>query len=654
MRRKIIALSLTITLITIFVGAIFNNGHTNSSGAPNGFSGSPGDAGNTCAVSGCHSGITVGIKSNVFTSNIPSDGYVPGTTYTITATARSIPSRNTFGFQISPQTNAGVLVGTMIATNAGTKLTGAGKYLTHNSSGITGSNGVKSWSFNWVAPSTGSGSVTFYGVFNHANGNGGTSGDSIFKSTFIVNEKVQAPIVNIGGPSGIICNGSSKILDAGNPGSTYRWTKDNVQIATTRTVTATLAGKYKVVVTNTGGASASDSIQLSLAPPINLSLADRNLCVGNTITLDAGNVGSTYLWSTGATTQTITVSSPGIYSVKVTNTQGCDARDTLLVTSVPKPVVSLGANISVCAGTPVTLDAGNPGATYLWSTGATTQTIQVSTAGDYVVNVTQNTCSASDTVQVSFNSLPSVNLGNDLDICLSDTVVLDAGNIGSAYLWNTGETTQTIKVNAAGTYSVNVTNANACVSSDEIIVTNKALPNASFTNQGTLGLTVQFEAIQQVDQTYAWDFGDPNSASNSSALVNPIHEFSAKGTYIVTLTVTNVVTGCRNTVIDSIEVVSIGLNESNVLNSRNLKIAPNPFIGNTNITYILLEAAESVNLEVYDELGRKVATLINGIPQQAGKYKVNYQNEEIKSPGVYFIRLLVDGNSSIMKMIKAN
>ncbi len=583
MRRKIIALSLTITLITIFVGSIFNNGHTNSSGAPNGFSGSPGDAGNTCAISGCHSGIAVGIKSNVFTSNIPSDGYVPGTTYTITATARSIPSRNTFGFQISPQTNAGVLVGTMIATNAGTKLTGAGKYLTHNSSGITGSNGVKSWSFNWVAPSAGSGSVTFYGVFNHANGNGGTSGDSIFKSTFIVNEKVQAPIVNLGGPLGVICNGSSKVLDAGNPGSTYRWTKDNVQIATTRTVTATLAGKYKVVVTNTGGASASDSIQLSISPAINLNVADRNLCANDTITLDAGNVGTSYLWSTGATTQSINVSSPGLYTIRVVNAIGCEAIDTVTVTSVPSPLVNLGADIAICFGDTAILDAGNSGATYLWSTGATTQTINVTTAGAYIVSVT---------------------------------------------------------------------NANGCVTTDEINISNNALPNATYTYQAVGGLYIQFDAVQQMNHAYLWDFGDPNSPNNTSSSFNPVHEFTSNRTYNVKLRVTNEITGCINMFEDSVEVTSVGLNNAINSKSLNINVSPNPFIGNTNISYTLLEPAKSVTVEVFDELGRKVATLIEAIPQQAGKHKIKYMNDDKKnSSGTYIIHLIVDGKTSVVRIV---
>lgn len=583
MKRKIVALSLVITLISIFIGSIYNNGHSNSSGAPNGFTGSPGDAGNTCAVSGCHSGITVGIKSNVFTSNIPSDGYVPGTTYTITATVRSSPSRNTFGFQISPQTNSGTLVGTMISTSAGTKLTGAGKYLTHNSDGITGTNGVKSWSFNWVAPVAGTGNVTFYGAFNHANGNGGTSGDSIFKSTYIVSEKVQAPIVNLGGPTGIICNGSSKVLDAGNPGSTYRWTKDNIQIATTRTVTATQAGKYKVVVTNIGGASSSDSIQLSIAPAINLNIADRNLCANDTITLDAGNIGTSYFWSTGATTQSINVSTPGLYTIRVVNAIGCEAIDTVTVTSVPSPVVNLGADFAICVGDTATLDAGNNGATYLWSTGATTQTIKVTTAG---------------------------------------------------------------------AYTVSVTNANGCVSTDEININNNALPNATYTYQAVGGLYIQFDAVQQTSHAYLWNFGDPNSPNNTSSSFNPVHEFTSKGTYNVKLRVTNEITGCINMFEDSVEVNAVGLNNEINAKSLNINVSPNPFIGNTNISYTLLEPAKSVILEVFDELGRKVATLVNATPQQAGKHTIIYSDENKKhSSGIYFIHLIVDGKTSVFRMV---
>lgn len=197
MRKKLLILTFSITLISITVGSVYNNAHTNPTGSPNARTGSPGDGGNTCAISGCHTGFTVTTKQNVITSNIPAEGYTPGTKYTITATSNSIPSRNVFGFQISPQSTTGTLLGTVTITNAtATQVTGGGKYVTHKQAGITGSNGVKTWSFDWTAPAAGTGTVTFYGCFNNANGNGGTTGDSIIKSTLVVQENLSNGIAN--------------------------------------------------------------------------------------------------------------------------------------------------------------------------------------------------------------------------------------------------------------------------------------------------------------------------------------------------------------------------------------------------------------------------------------------------------------------------
>jgi hypothetical protein len=197
MRKKLLTLTFVVTFSTIFVGSVYNNAHTDPTGSPNARTGSPGDGGNTCAISGCHTGIAVGTKTNVLSSNVPAEGYTGGTKYTITATARSSSNRNTFGFQVSPQTQAGALVGTITITNStATQVTGGGKYVTHKQAGITGTNGVKTWSFDWTAPAAGTGDVTFYGAFNHANGNGGSTGDSIFKTTFVIKEKVVQGVSN--------------------------------------------------------------------------------------------------------------------------------------------------------------------------------------------------------------------------------------------------------------------------------------------------------------------------------------------------------------------------------------------------------------------------------------------------------------------------
>lgn len=153
---------------------------------PAGLTGSPGNNNQTCTA--CHSS-SVSTKTGWITSNIPASGYVPGTTYTITGTA-TYAGRNTFGFEISPQDIAGNILGTVINTSSQTAILATG-YIGQTSSGLSGS-GSKSWSFDWVAPSAGTGPVTFYGVFNCANGNGGDSGDIIYKSTLTVQEAASA------------------------------------------------------------------------------------------------------------------------------------------------------------------------------------------------------------------------------------------------------------------------------------------------------------------------------------------------------------------------------------------------------------------------------------------------------------------------------
>jgi gliding motility-associated-like protein len=131
------------------------------------------------------------------------------------------------------------------------------------------------------------------------------------------------------------------------------------------------------------------------------------LCPGNFITLDAQNPGATYLWSTGATTQTISVSAAGTYWVSVL-AGSCGRSDTMAVT-VAAPV-SLGPDVDMCDMTSITLDAGNAGASFSWSTGATTQTIEVSDPSTYWVTVSAGNCLLTDSINVTGNPGGSLNI----------------------------------------------------------------------------------------------------------------------------------------------------------------------------------------------------------------------------------------------------
>ena len=132
-----------------------------SSGSPGGKTGSPSD--NSDCTS-CHSVLATTSNLTAITSNIPSSGYVPGITYTITASLNPNSPKN--GFEVTCEEDAtGTKTGTFFITNTNTtKLVNSGSSVTHKSSGNT----LNTWSFDWEAPAQGTGSITFYGAFIEA------------------------------------------------------------------------------------------------------------------------------------------------------------------------------------------------------------------------------------------------------------------------------------------------------------------------------------------------------------------------------------------------------------------------------------------------------------------------------------------------------
>ena len=275
-------------------------------------------------------------------------------------------------------------------------------------------------------------------------------------------------------PSESVCEGTTVTLDAGAGYSSYSWSPGN---ETTRTISVTTGGTYRVTVTNANGCAGTDEVTITVNPnPTPEITTDPNeaVCEGTTVTLDAGVGYATYRWSPGnETTQTISVTTAGTYHVTVTNANGCAGTDEAVVTMHPNPAPSISANPgdTVCQGTTVTIDAGPGYTSYLWSPGGeTTQTIVVKTSGSYSVTVTDaNGCEATDeiTINVVPNPVPGIAATPSEMVCGDVTVTLDAGPGYAHYLWSPGgETTQTIEVVTSGLYSVKVTDTNGCEGSD--------------------------------------------------------------------------------------------------------------------------------------------------------------------------------------------
>lgn len=273
------------------------------------------------------------------------------------------------------------------------------------------------------------------------------------------------PVINLG-PDTAVCQGDTFTFDAGAGYPTYLWHSGSAL----QTFPSDTAGQFSVAVTDGEGCIGRDTVNLSIhpLPVVNLG-ADQLICQGQSTTFDAGPGFVGYSWSNGPTTQTITVSTSGTYHVTVTDANGCTNADTVILTVAPNPVTNLGPDQNICQGSMTLLNAGAGFSSYLWQNAANSQTFQVTTTGTYHVLVTDaNGCQDRDTVVVTVNPNPVVNLGNDTLLCPNESLVLDAGAGYTNYAWSNFQVTQTVTVFSSNTYSVTVTDANGCQGTDAI------------------------------------------------------------------------------------------------------------------------------------------------------------------------------------------
>ena len=242
----------------------------------------------------------------------------------------------------------------------------------------------------------------------------------------IVNDNLDVTVDDVE-----VCEGEEGTLlvdvNGGTSPYTYSWSGpvsgSTTIAAATYDIENLPAGDYDITVVDDKGCSATTSASVIANPNPTVSVDDEEICDGDDATLTAnpsgGTAGYTYEWSTGATTQSITVSpgSDADYSVTVTDSKGCTASTTATVTVNPNPSVSIDGDLEICDGEETTLEAiasgGTPGYTYEWSTGETSVSITVdpNTDTDYSVTITDSKgCTASTTETVIVNPNPSVSV----------------------------------------------------------------------------------------------------------------------------------------------------------------------------------------------------------------------------------------------------
>jgi gliding motility-associated-like protein len=318
-----------------------------------------------------------------------------------------------------------------------------------------------------------SGTPTATGTFNYTIPLTGGCGSVDAVGTITVNPSPNPVITG----DTIICQGQTANLTTGNF-SSYNWS--NGGQTQSISVSPTSNTSYSVSVTDANGCSATASINVTVNPlPIVNISGNTTICNGQSTTLTATGGGS-YQWSNGDNTSSITVTPtvPTSYTVVVTNNNGCIDSATVNVSVLQQPTAQISGNSSMCSGQSYTLTASG-GISYLWNTGDTTSTINVSTSVDtsFIVTVSNGACSSNDTLNVTVSSNPTADAGTDVTINQLQTATLTATG-GGTYLWtpSTGldcDTCATVNAKPAETttYCVTVTNANACKDSACVKVT---------------------------------------------------------------------------------------------------------------------------------------------------------------------------------------
>jgi hypothetical protein len=356
----------------------------------------------------------------------------------------------------------------------------------------------------------------------------------------------------------VACNGRSTgavslSVSGGTPGYTYLWSNG----ATSQNLTGVAAGTYTVRVTDANSCTASQTVSVSQPAALSLPFAQQNIAcnganTGSVTLAPTGGTGVyTYRWQDGVLAQDRNALPAGTYSVTVTDANGCTANTTISLTQPPALTLTTAPQHPRCFGASngqidLTVQGGTGAYTYLWSNGAQTQDVPGLVAGTYSVTVTDaNGCTQvrSETLtQPAALTLAATPQNPGCNGASTGSISLTAtGGTGTyAYRWQDGVQTQNRTALPAGTYSVTLTDANACSLVRSLTLTNppalslttaRQNPGCNGASTGSIDLTV---GGGTPNYTYLWTTGP--TTQNLTGV--------AAGTYRVTVTDAN---GCSQT-----------------------------------------------------------------------------------------------------------
>jgi gliding motility-associated-like protein len=441
-------------------------------------------------------------------------------------------------------------------------------------------------------------------------------------------------------------DGAANVTPSGGTGPyTYSWNSSPVQ--TTQTATGLPAGNYSVTVTDASSCTGTASVVLANpnAPTLSVSTTDATCGMSNgsaVVTPSGGTSPYTYSWNTvpAQTTQSANNLAPGTYSVTVTDDLNCTAIISATIVDNTSFSADAGVNQAICEGDSTILTATG-GTNYQWNTGGATASINVTplVTTTYTVTVSDGSCTATDNVTITVNTIPVPGVTGDTLICFGSSTTLTASG-GNTYLWNTADTTAIIIVTPVTQTTYNVTVSNSgCTATANITIFISAPPTANAGNDTTINIGTSAQLDGSGGVTFSWS---PAATLSCTACPDPVANPLSTTTYVLTVTDAS---GCTN--VDTV-IVTVDMECGEVF-------VPNAFSPNSDgqneFECVYGNCIKEIEFAIFDRWGEKVFYTEDPKECWDGKYKEKDLNT---GAFVYYMKAILYDGSEVKRQGNIN
>lgn len=523
---------------------------------------------------------------------------------------------------------------------------------------ITVAGGTTPYSFSWSNGSTsedlvGVGAGIYTGTITDANG-------CTFVSPQVPITEPTAIAISVDSVTNVTCNAAANgavdvSVSGGTPGYSYLWSNS----AITEDLSGLSGGSFTLTVTDNNGCTAVGSSANVVEPAALTVFLDsvlNNVCNGDNhgnsyVTADGGTTPYTFNWSNNSTNEDLTQVAAGNYSLTVTDANGCSAGP--LFATITEPAVVTIALDSVwnvlCNGDSnaavyVTVSGGTGSYTYNWNTGSTSEDITSLAAGTYDLTATDvNGCTASFSQAVTEPTALNPSVDSIVNVaCFGAStggiyISVTGGTTPYSFSWSNGGSNEDLVGIPAGSYIGTLTDANGCVSiSPALAVTG---PSAALSASSVATNQIQGGAQGSVNLSVSGGTS-PYSYNWSNGATTEDLSSVAAGIYTCTITDAN---GCTVTQKDTVDLI-IGI--ENVVAAYAVNLYPNPTQNNVTVD-VTLPVAADVTVMVYSVEGKLISSMEEKQIANA-KFTFSFMDE---AEGVYFARIMVDGNVSTHRIV---